>query len=100
MIFVCNIIIMKPSRNGPEDCPPRESRQPAAFLLAQVGAHAASKFAERLAALDLSPPDAGVLRILASKPAITQQALASHLGVLPSRLVGLVDDLEARGLIE
>lgn len=71
-----------------------------AFLLAQVGALAASKFARRLAKLKLAPPHAGILRILSSTPAITQRTLASTLGVAPSRLVALVDDMEARGLIE
>jgi len=73
---------------------------PAAFLLAQVGAHAASKFAARLAALQLAPPHAGIMRILGAQPAITQQALAAALGMQPSRLVALVDELETRGLIE
>jgi hypothetical protein len=37
----------------------------AAFLLAQVGAHAAKQFAEHLSPLNLSPPHAGILRRLA-----------------------------------
>jgi DNA-binding MarR family transcriptional regulator len=72
----------------------------AAFLLAQVGAHAASRFAERLSELGLVPAHAGIFRILATTPAITQQALASALGALPSRLVALLDDLQTRGLLE
>jgi DNA-binding MarR family transcriptional regulator len=72
----------------------------AAFLLAQVGAHAASKFAERLSELKLTPAEAGIFRILAATPAITQQALATALGTLPSRLVALIDALESRGLLE
>ena len=39
-------------------------------------------------------------RILAGRPAITQQALATALGALPSRLVALIDELESRGLLE
>jgi len=72
----------------------------AAFLLAQLGAHAASKFAERLTEIDLGPAHAGILRILAATPAITQQALANALRTLPSRLVALVDELEEKGLVE
>jgi DNA-binding MarR family transcriptional regulator len=68
--------------------------------LAQVGAHAASKFAQRLESLKLLPQHAGILRMLDGSPAVTQQALAERLGVVPSRLVGLLDELEARGLIE
>ncbi|HWW97827.1 MAG TPA: MarR family winged helix-turn-helix transcriptional regulator [Edaphobacter sp.] len=75
-------------------------REQQAFLLAQVRAHAASKFAERLSALELIPAHAGIFRILAATPAITQQALATALGTLPSRLVAIVDDLESKGLLE
>lgn len=72
----------------------------AAFLLAQVGAHAAARFAERLVALNLAPQHAGVLRLLGTEGGISQRALADRLGLLPSRLVMLVDELEARGLVE
>jgi len=65
-----------------------------------VGAHAASKFAERLAKLELIPPHAGILRVLGSKPGITQQELANTLEVVPSRLVALIDDIESRALVE
>lgn len=72
----------------------------AAFLLAQLGAHAARRFAERIAKIGLTPPDAGVLRKIASDAGISQQALAAHLGVMPSRMVALVDELENKGLVE
>lgn len=68
--------------------------------MAQVGHHAAAKFAENLAALQLIPAHAGIFRILAATPAITQQSLAAALGTHPSRLVALVDELESKGLIE
>jgi DNA-binding MarR family transcriptional regulator len=71
-----------------------------AFLLAQVGGHAAASFAERLRALDLVPANAGILRIVQATEGISQQALGSELGVAPSRLVALIDDLEERGLVE
>ena len=72
----------------------------AAFLVAQVGAHAAMKFGERLKKLKLAPHQAGILRILASTPAITQQSLAKILGIVPSRLVALIDEMESSGLVE
>jgi len=75
-------------------------RAPAAFLLAQVGAHAASQFAERLQALKLAPRHAGILRILNADPGLTQQTLAATLGMVPSRLVDFVDEMEERGLVE
>jgi DNA-binding MarR family transcriptional regulator len=85
---------------GGHDGAKSKPRSGAAFLLAQIGAHAASRFAERLAAVKLLPAHAGILRILSATPAITQQALATALGTLPSRLVALVDELESRGLVE
>lgn len=72
----------------------------AAFLLAQVGAHGAYRFAERVAEIGLTAPDAGLLRKIASDPGVSQQALAEHLGVMPSRMVALVDELETKGIIE
>src|SRR5256885_17119013 len=71
-----------------------------AFLLAQVGAHAAARFAGRLAALDLSPAHAGTLRVIEQNAGISQQPLSSVLGMVPSRLVVLVDELEDSGLVE
>lgn len=98
-VSCCNIIRMEKTSDDAFCSRLRGSSSPA-FLLAQVGAHAASKFAERLAELKLTPPHAGILRILSSTPAITQQTLAATLGMVPSRLVALIDDLEARGLVE
>lgn len=71
-----------------------------AFLLAQIGAQAARRFSERMAALGLTPADAGLLRKIAFDPGVSQQALAAHLGVMPSRMVALVDGLEARGVVQ
>ncbi|RJQ84115.1 MarR family winged helix-turn-helix transcriptional regulator [Amycolatopsis panacis] len=71
-----------------------------AFLLAQLGAHATRRFAERVAELDLTPPQTGLLRVIARRPGESQQALAAELGTPPTRLVALVDGLEQRGLIE
>jgi DNA-binding MarR family transcriptional regulator len=71
-----------------------------AFLLAQVGAHAAMQFGKRLEQLTLTRPHAGILRILQGQPGMTQQALADVLGMVPSRLVALIDELEDRGLVE
>jgi DNA-binding MarR family transcriptional regulator len=69
------------------------------FLLAQVGAHAADRFAERLAPLGLKPSDAGILRLLSDGAGMSQRDLASTLRMHASRLVAVVDDLEERGLV-
>jgi DNA-binding MarR family transcriptional regulator len=71
-----------------------------AFLLAQVGGHAAARFAERLAPLKLAPHHAGILRLIGTSAGQSQRALGERLGILPSRLVALVDELEGRGLVE
>src|SRR2546423_3516613 len=71
-----------------------------AFLLAQVGAHAANKFAERIASLELTPPDSGILSMLHRAEDISQQDLAERLGIHPSRLVAILDALEARGIVK
>ena len=71
-----------------------------AFLLAQVGAHAASQFGGRLARLRLSRPHAGILRLISQSPGLSQQELGRRLGILPSRLVALLDELQEKGLIE
>jgi DNA-binding MarR family transcriptional regulator len=71
----------------------------AAFLLAQLGAHAATKFAQRIGAHDLTPPQAGILGLLRANEGLSQQALAERLGLLPSRVVAFVDELERLGLV-
>lgn len=85
------------SRNGETASPPPQG---AAFLLAQIGFHAASRFAERVSQLGLTPPDVGLLRMIASQPGRSQQSLAADLGVVPSRVVTLIDNLDRKGLVE
>jgi DNA-binding MarR family transcriptional regulator len=83
--------------------PVTTSRKPpvgSAFLLAQLGAHAANRFAERISELGLSPADVGLLRMIAGQPGRSQQSLATHLGVVPSRVTVLVDQLDRQGLVE
>ncbi len=70
------------------------------FLLAQLGAHAGQRFAQRISELSLTPAQAGLLRLVAWSPGQSQQAIAKQLGTPPSRLVLLVDGLEDRGLLE
>lgn len=70
------------------------------FLLSQVGIHAASRFAEALVPLKLTPPHAGILRAVKMSDGLSQQALGEKLGMFPSRLVQLIDELQQRGLVE
>jgi DNA-binding MarR family transcriptional regulator len=71
-----------------------------AFLLAQVGAHSAERFAERLAPLKLTPPHVGILKVITQSDGLSQQALSEKLGMYASRLVVILDELEKRGLLE
>jgi len=72
----------------------------AAFLLAALGSFATCRFSERAATLGLTPPQIGLLRAIAATPGQSQQAVAELLGMPPSRLVGLVDALADRSLVE
>ncbi|WP_328300966.1 MarR family transcriptional regulator [Streptomyces sp. NBC_00435] len=85
---------------GPAAGPGPRPSDGVAFLLAQLGAHAAGRFSERVSALGLTPAQAGLLRLLARTPGRSQRELADVLGMPPSRFVAFADDLEARGLIE
>jgi len=70
------------------------------FLLSQLGAHAAEQFTRLLEPVGLRPQDAGLLRMLIAQPGMTQIEVSEKFGVLPSRLVVLLDNLEKRQLIE
>lgn len=71
-----------------------------AFLLAQLGAHAAARYGERIGELELGRAHSGLLLAIARTPGQSQQALAAALGAPPTRLVALLDDLEARGAVQ
>jgi len=71
-----------------------------AFLLSQLGHRATAVFADLMASIDLTPPHAGILRAIATEPGRSQQALSGQLGLLPSRVVAYVDELEDCGYVE
>jgi DNA-binding MarR family transcriptional regulator len=91
------MIVSVSAKKSDGGMPPRPQN---AFLLAQIGAYAAGRFAERIKALGLTPAQAGLLRLIAWEPGQSQQAIAAKLATPASRLVLLVDALEERGLIE
>jgi DNA-binding MarR family transcriptional regulator len=70
-----------------------------AFLLTQLGTTAAERFALALSEHDLTPPLAGIMRMLRVEQDLSQQQLAERLGMAPSRVVSFVDDLESRGWV-
>jgi DNA-binding MarR family transcriptional regulator len=80
---------------------PESLRVPgAAYLLSQVGAHSSRRWHERLAPIGLDPRSVLVLRHVAAEEGRTQASLSASLAVPPSRIVGIVDELEHRGLLE
>jgi DNA-binding MarR family transcriptional regulator len=65
----------------------------ASFMLGKLGHRATARFAERIAPLGLRPRHLGVLELIAPAPS-TQLGLARALGVAPSVIVDMVDELE------
>jgi DNA-binding MarR family transcriptional regulator len=78
---------------------PDKPRDGIAFLLSQLGHRAATSFAELLVPLDLTPAQAGILRLIDHQSGLSQQELAGRLGLLPSRVVSFVDELESRNYV-
>ena len=72
----------------------------ASFLLSQLGAYSANEFANRLAPLGMRPGHFGLLMHLSRGEGQSQQRLADAMGIHRNVMVGLVDELEDRGLIE
>lgn len=68
------------------------------FLLAQLGAHAADLFASQTRRLGVTAAEAAMVRIIGRTPGISQRELAEKFGTAQSRVVVLVDRLEAAGL--
>ncbi len=72
----------------------------AGFLISQLGFYAAARCAERLAPLGLHPRHFGLLTHLSRRDGQSQQELAAKMGVHRNSMVGLIDDLQERGLVE
>jgi DNA-binding MarR family transcriptional regulator len=70
----------------------------AGMLLVKLGKAAERRFEKALKPSGLTPRHLGVLFEVAARPT-SQQALIETIGVDPSKLVGLLNDLEADGLI-
>ena len=80
--------------------PPSVGEEDFVYVLVQLGLHLARQFGERLAPLGLEPRHAGMLTRLAAHQGLSQQALGELIGLNPTRMVFLVDELEQRGLVE
>lgn len=69
------------------------------FLLSKIANVALARFTEELGGLGLRPKHYGVLAAVASEPAGSQQAIGKSLGLVPSAIVSIIDDLEKLGAI-
>ena len=57
-------------------------------------------FLERMAVYNLRPVDFSVLSLITHNPGITSRQLCATLGILPPNLVGMINALEKRELIQ
>ncbi len=57
-------------------------------------------FLQRMAQYKLRPVDFSVASLIVHNPGITSRQLCSTLGILPPNLVGMINALEKRGLID
>jgi DNA-binding MarR family transcriptional regulator len=87
-------------RGRPRATSTSDNTESVAFLLRQLGFLSFTLFAEQLAMIELTASHAGILRAIAAEPGRSQLSLSAHLGLVPARLVGYLDELEERGFIE
>ncbi|TMK28015.1 MAG: MarR family transcriptional regulator [Actinobacteria bacterium] len=80
--------------------PPKELRSSTAHLLKRLGWAIKDRSIGAYEATGLSPYHHAVLAVLDEGPPETQAMIADALGYDRSHLVGLLDELEERGLIE
>jgi DNA-binding MarR family transcriptional regulator len=87
---------LKPRRPGP----PRELLSSTSFLLKRLGWEIRDRAIEAFDSTGLTPQHHAVLALLEEEPRETQAMIADALGYDRSHLVGLLDELEERGLVE
>ena len=79
---------------------PNRTPRSVGFLVSQLGFHSSKGFTQALEPLGIDPRELLLLRFVAASEGQSQQALAERMEVPPSRMVALVDRLEADGLLE
>jgi DNA-binding MarR family transcriptional regulator len=82
------------------DQPPEELAGYTGFLLGYLGEKSRRSFIALLEPRGFHPREFGLMTVMAKRPGITQQELASLAQVDPSSMVALLDDLERRGIAE
>jgi DNA-binding MarR family transcriptional regulator len=71
-----------------------------ACLITRLGVHIQEQLTDLLAPLGLQPRHFGLLTLLKGQDGLSQHQLADPLAVHRNVMVGLVDELETRGLVE
>jgi DNA-binding MarR family transcriptional regulator len=82
------------------DQPPEELAGYTGFLLGYLGEKSRRSFIALLEPHGFHPREFGLMTVMAKRPGLTQQELASLARVDPSSMVALLDDLERRGIAE
>jgi DNA-binding MarR family transcriptional regulator len=70
------------------------------FLLSRVGASVSEQFAAAVSEHGLVPRQFMALNIISEHEGESQQAVSESIGVPKSRMVGVIDELEEKGLVE
>lgn len=92
-------VVREDGAQGAAVTPPPPARS-VGFTVSSLGFAVAERFAQTLAPVGLEPKEFALMRSVRAAEGQTQQAIAAGLHVPASRMVALVDTLEARGLIE
>jgi DNA-binding MarR family transcriptional regulator len=71
-----------------------------ACLISQLDVHVQEQLIEQLAPLGIHPRHFGMLSLLLGQDGLSQHQLCGPLGVHRNVMVGLVDEMEQRGLVE
>jgi DNA-binding MarR family transcriptional regulator len=92
--------VPSPAETGARPQPPRELRRSTTFLLKRLGWLVKERSLAAFGATGMNPQHFGVLSLLEEGARETQATIADALGIDRSQLVGLLDQLEERGLVE
>ncbi|WP_297490223.1 MarR family winged helix-turn-helix transcriptional regulator [Acidocella sp.] len=77
----------------------RDAERQPGFLIRRLHQIHTALFAEEAAGLEVTPPQYGVLSVIAAQPGLDQSAIAEEIGVDRATLASVVARLEAAGFV-